>query len=100
MSKQHITIKQLAELSNKALEKLKMEFYPPYYQLQIIDKRILQNQKAKSVIIYSEGNTYVYFPKSAEFYPLPSVGQMLDFLEGEENRCDSLWKKFKKKIEK
>lgn len=94
--KGHITVKQLSELTDKQLEKLKMLFYPPYHQLQVIDERIVKSAESKVIEITNEHGTYVYFTKTGEFYPLPSIGQMMQVLGRDE--CDSLWEEVKKKL--
>lgn len=100
--KQHIAIAQLFDLTEEQLQRFKLAFYPPYYALQVLDKKVLQDKPDK-ILLYNEGNTYVYFPKLGHFYALPNIGQMIEFL-GEKgidwtfeidrtDPCDFLWNK-------
>lgn len=79
--------------------------------LQTLDKTLLsKTEKPNFIEISHEGNVYVYFSHTGEFYALPSIGQMLEFLLSKvevkrmaigtvsESVCDSLWTKTLKQI--
>lgn len=80
--KLHISVKDLAELSEEALVKHHTAFYPPYFMLQQIDKRLIEPSKEKptKLEISDDGKLYVYFVNIGKFYALPSIGQMLEYL--------------------
>lgn len=106
--KQHITLRDLAELGKEELEKHHRAFYPPYFMLQTIDKKLLERvdgKKPSKLELSDDGRIYVYIPDSGEFYAQPSIGQMIEYLtekgigvkldvvpEMMDGLCDFLWK--------
>lgn len=113
--KLRIDKKDLLDLTEKQLETFHKMFYPPYYQLGIIDKKILKGNKTKVVEITNEHGTYVYFPKIGKFYALPNIGQLLEYIyyqnklikthdmfqltwKQEDQLCDVLWNMVKENL--
>lgn len=82
--KQHLVIKDLAQLSEEELKKLHDSFYPPYFMLQQIEKRIVEpSEGIKKVEVSDDGKLFIYFIQEAKFYPLPSIGQFIEKLGGD-----------------
>lgn len=113
--KQKIKARQLAELSEEGLKRLTFRFYPPMYMMGQLNKNRLLDEKNKRLEITTDNGTYIYLTSTSEFYPLLSIGQMLDYLgaraikcvqssfannKGFSNLCDDLWNEVKNDLEK
>lgn len=93
-----ISIKQLQELNESQLKALVRAFPVPHFQLGAIDPKVLKTKE--NVVISNDIGSYVFLTDTADFYPLPNIGQMLEFaLERDiqidisftKNICNDLW---------
>jgi hypothetical protein len=81
--KQHITVDQLNELSDKAKEKLRGWWKPEEFDLVLVRMdSVKENRHVDHIFTYSE-LSQVKKPEyiKKDNLPLPSIGQMIEFLD-------------------
>lgn len=93
--KQHITTEQLAELDDKGKAKLKEWWKPEYDDTQVLmylpeqDGRIIGGDWDQEINVYDMKSLEIELTQKLKnyqgiMYPLPSIGQMIEFL----NNCE------------
>lgn len=109
--KQHITAKQLNELSGEGKEKLR-EWWKPQEGDWLVNKAIhpKSGKKHEIELCMSSPTAFVWKPMINKALPLLSIGQMIEFLDGYSKKawgfminhpwqtstlCDELWKAVK-----
>lgn len=102
MMKQTITLQQFKSLPERLQKDLSVKYFPPYYMLQHIKREWIDPLTSKKIVEFaSENGKFAYIAETGEFFPLPSIGQMLEVIneKGNQDVCDKLFEKMKEMYE-